>query len=417
MSLVQKVTLIMSSAISFFVGMRISAAYQSQVAMLEEGKSIGFPQLWDMLKKIGEHPLAITPFNLETIGFGLLFILIVGAICAIVRFYNKTNRERYYRYDDEEYEPMPQYPKQHYVPAEKLQNYREEPVEDKTPDVEVHKFDTDNNSGPGALESLNDLIGLDTVKREVSSLINFVNIQKMRTAQGLSDSQLSNHMVFTGNPGTGKTTVARFISQALYEIGVLSKGHLVEVDRSHMVAEYVGQTAPLVRNIVKKAMGGVLFIDEAYSITSGGQGDYGAEAIATLLKCMEDSRSNLIVIVAGYQEPMEQFVNANPGLRSRFNRFIDFPNYSPHELLQIFGSFCEQHNYYCEETLSEELFQYFEDSIQDADDTFANGRFVRNTFESVLLHQANRLSNVIAPNADQLSEIKLEDFESAIGRR
>lgn len=186
------------------------------------------------------------------------------------------------------------------------------------------------------IAKLHALVGLQTVKREIDTLVNLAKVSQMRRERKLPVPELSLHLVFSGNPGTGKTTVARIVSQIYGKLGLISKGHLVEVDRSQMVAGYVGQTAPKVAAVVEQALGGVLFIDEAYSLMSKGGQDYGAEAIETLLKLMEDHRDDLVVIAAGYGEEMEAFLSSNPGLRSRFSRTIDFPDYTPEETLEIF---------------------------------------------------------------------------------
>ena len=186
------------------------------------------------------------------------------------------------------------------------------------------------------LAELNGYIGLDTVKEEIDTLVHWIQMQQLRKEHDLPTSDLSLHMVFSGNPGTGKTTIARFLSKIFHSLGILSRGQLVEVDRGDLVAGYVGQTAIKTKDCINKAMGGVLFIDEAYALTNRGENDYGAEAVDTLLKAMEDHRDDLIVIVAGYIEPMEKFLHSNPGLESRFNRFIDFPDYTLDELMGIF---------------------------------------------------------------------------------
>lgn len=257
---------------------------------------------------------------------------------------------------------------------------------------------------------LDALIGLASVKKEVQTLTNFIKIQQKRAEQGLKSSSLSYHCVFTGNPGTGKTTVARIVAGIYKELGVLKKGHLVETDRAGLVAEYVGQTAVKTNKIIDSALDGVLFIDEAYSLVGGGESDYGKEAIATLLKRMEDDRDRLVVILAGYTEDMKRFIDSNPGLQSRFNRYIEFPDYSAEELLQIFEVNMRKYDYHFGEGAKNVLQEYLKKAVANKDANFGNGRFVRNVFEKALERQANRLASESNLTTERLSAIEKEDL-------
>lgn len=267
---------------------------------------------------------------------------------------------------------------------------------------------------PELLEELNSLIGLADVKSEVNSLINLVKMRKRREQMGLRSAPMSLHLVFTGNPGTGKTTVARLLSKIYYHLGILSKGHLVEVDRSGLVGGYVGQTAIKTQEVIQKSLGGILFIDEAYSLANKGDNDYGNEAIDTILKAMEDHRDDLILIVAGYPEKMEGFLQSNPGLPSRFNKRIFFADYTPENLVDIFKLCCRQNNYQIGEGVEDFLREFFTKHYEARDENFANGRFARNFFEKVIETQANRLSAGIEnANAEELQLLTMEDVRTA----
>ena len=262
------------------------------------------------------------------------------------------------------------------------------------------------------LTELNELIGLEQIKAEIAGLINLIKVRKLREEQGLPVLPMSFHLVFSGNPGTGKTTVARILAKIYKNLGVISKGDLVEVDRSGLVAGYVGQTAIKVSKVIESAKGGVLFIDEAYSLTPGGsQSDYGSEAIEVLLKAMEDLRGDLVVIVAGYTNEMETFLNSNPGLKSRFNKFIHFADYTPQELLDIFLLMCRKNGYILSNDANAELKQLITVIYDNKSENFANARIIRNMFESIIQHQANRVIKIKNPSKEVLQEITIEDVK------
>lgn len=273
--------------------------------------------------------------------------------------------------------------------------------------VTVRKAPSEKQNG---IAELDGLIGLDSVKQEVRTMSNFIKVQLSRQQQGLKATQVSYHCIFTGNPGTGKTTVARILAGIYNDLGVLKKGHLVETDRSGLVAEFVGQTAVKTNKVIDSALDGVLFIDEAYSLVTGSSNDYGNEAIATLLKRMEDDRDRLIVILAGYGNEMKQFIDSNPGLQSRFNRYIHFPDYNVDELQQIFSRYAKKNDYEVTPNAQEKLKSLLENAVTNKDKNFGNGRFVRNLFEKSLERQANRLSNIERPSLSQLKEIMPEDI-------
>ena len=261
-----------------------------------------------------------------------------------------------------------------------------------------------------ALAELDALVGLDSVKEEVRKLANMAKIVEQRKKAGLKVAPVSYHCVFTGNPGTGKTTVARIMAKVYRALGILKKGHLVETDRSGLVGQYMGETAVKTGAIIDKALGGVLFIDEAYMLASESGKDYGSEAIATLLKRMEDDRDRLVVIVAGYTSEMRDFINMNPGLKSRINRYIEFPDYSAGELAEMFRRQAKKNQYTLAADVDAALEKTMAELTRKRDRQFGNGRFVRNLFEKAIERQASRLAARSDVTAEQLTELTLDDL-------
>lgn len=260
------------------------------------------------------------------------------------------------------------------------------------------------------LTELDKLVGLREVKADVRRLTSLLRIQKLREERKMPTMETSHHLVFTGNPGTGKTTVARLLSQIMRSLGVVSKGHLVETDRSQLVAGYVGQTAPRTRAVMESAIGGTLLIDEAYALARGSEQDFGREAIDTIVKFMEDHRDDLSVIAAGYPEEMATLIDANPGLKSRFTRTIHFPDYTTEELVSIFESMSAANGYHLDEAGALKLAEVIHNEPRTRG--FGNARFVRNVFESAVSHQAERLATVDAPTDADLQTLTASDLTS-----
>lgn len=282
---------------------------------------------------------------------------------------------------------------------------------DETPVAEVSEQPPENIEDLKA--ELNELIGLEGIKREVNNLINMVTVHNLRKQNGLKTVDMSLHMVFSGNPGTGKTMIARLMARIYRSLGVLSKGQLVEVDRSSLVAGYIGQTATKTSEVIEKAKGGVLFIDEAYTLSSGkGENDFGQEAIDTLLKAMEDNREDLIVIVAGYDGLMDEFIHSNPGLESRFNRYLHFDDYNVDEMMSILELQLKKGQYVLDDSARIAVRDYIELS-NTGSIAFGNARGVRNIFERLLVAQANRLSAATDLTKEALMTLTEEDVKAA----
>lgn len=277
------------------------------------------------------------------------------------------------------------------------------------PDTEIAD---DTRTLQELLDELNALVGLEKVKTKVNDLIVYQKVQKLRRENNLHSSKNTLHLSFTGNPGTGKTTVARVVGRIYKQIGLLSNGHFIEVSRTDLIAGYQGQTALKVKKIIERAKGGVLFIDEAYSITENDHSDsYGRECLTELTKALEDYRDDLVVIVAGYKEPMNKFFESNPGLKSRFNTFIEFENYQAEELEEILLSMCEKNDYRLSEEVRRSVKSFFENEISKKNENFANGRLARNLYDDLVINHARRVINIAKVSRDDLSVITASDFE------
>lgn len=260
-------------------------------------------------------------------------------------------------------------------------------------------------------KELDSYVGLSAVKREVKDLINLAAVERLRRQHGLPTADMSLHMVFSGNPGTGKTTIARLMARVYHSLGILSKGQLAEVDRSRLVAGYVGQTAIKTRKVIDSALGGVLFIDEAYALVNQENGnDFGREAIEVLLKNMEDHRDDLIVIAAGYSGLMEKFIHSNPGLESRFNKYFYFEDYTGPQLMEIFQSVCQKNGYVLSPEAAQWAEQDFLSLYEGRDENFGNARDVRNLFEKAVSRQSDRVAQLESPTREQLMELRVEDL-------
>ena len=310
-------------------------------------------------------------------------------------------------YTDDDGNPIPKQAKKEWI-AKAEQNI--DALKQTRKEVSRKESIPNTENSKSSIDELNELIGLSETKKEITTLSNYIQMKLKRDEMGMKSPNLSLHCVFTGNSGTGKTTVARILAGIYKDMGLLKKGHLVETDRSGLIAEYAGQTAVKTNKKIDEALDGVLFIDEAYSLVQGAKEDYGPEAISTLLKRMEDDRDRLVVIVAGYTKEMEDFINSNPGLQSRFNRYIHFTDYTAEELYDIFCLQMKKNEYTISEEASNRLKMILADALAHKGKDFGNARFVRNLFEKVIEHQANRLANEPNLTKELLAELREEDL-------
>lgn len=368
-------------------------------------------QYWRSVSDVNEFKLPLTfiiasilqRFNRdeELLNTCYMFYQLVGQRYFQLREFFPVTTERYYNLLHE---------LESYVQAEQTETENEQSQGEDSADSSLPPRTKANLQK--ALDELNAMTGLKKVKDDVQSLVNMILVRKKREEMGVKQQlPLSLHLVFTGNPGTGKTTVARLLAKIYYQLGLLSRGQLVEIDRSGLVAGYIGQTAIKTQEVIQKAIGGILFIDEAYTLKQNYSNDFGQECIDTILKAMEDNRNDLIVIVAGYPDLMQEFIKSNPGLQSRFNKYLTFDDYSPNELIEIFQSLCESYGMTADEETLAVLKEKLKALYQKRDKSFGNGRLVRNIVEKVYTNQANRLANVIHEcSPKELVQIKACDL-------
>lgn len=273
------------------------------------------------------------------------------------------------------------------------------------------ELELDDEAVDKILAELNDLVGLETVKEDVNTIVNLLRIQRIRKDRGMKQPDVSKHLVFSGNPGTGKTTVARMLAKIYRSLGVLKGGQLIEVDRAGLVSGYVGQTAMKTKDVVDSALGGILFIDEAYTLTANrGENDFGQEAVDTLLKAMEDNRDNLVVIVAGYPALMEEFLESNPGLRSRFNKYINFEDYTAEQEVSILESMAKKQEYVFDSEAKQEAINFFTERIAAELASYANARDARNYLEKAIAKQADRIVKIKDLDDETIKTLTCEDL-------
>ena len=393
--------------ISLFKITYLNTSYSDLYPRVQEVET---PKFFTLLFKLSKEISSNRVSHIESLYFSTIYE--IGKYYSLnKKDKNTVDKEKFMDYLKMLKEYTELYKESQNIDFENLDNsiIKNEEIHNKT-SIDGNKIDDDQEESlEDLLNELNELIGLAGVKEEVSSLVNILKINKLRESRGFKVPQVSKHLVFLGNPGTGKTTVARLLSKIYKKLGVLEKGQLVEVDRSGLVAGYVGQTAIKTQEKINEAMGGILFIDEAYTLAKG-ENDFGQESIDTLLKAMEDQREDFVVIVAGYSEPMNRFLESNPGLKSRFNKSIIFEDYSPNELLDIFELFCKLNDLNMSSDARDYLTQYLSKLCNEKSENFANGREMRNLFEKAFTNQANRLSLYNDISDEELNIIKIEDI-------